>query len=228
MNQPWIYMYSPSRSPLPPPSPPDPSGSAQCTRPEHLSHASNLGWWSVSPLIVYLFQFYSLRTSHPRLLPLSPKVCSVYLCLFFCFTYRVIIALFIIDRTWKHPIVFWNDFCYSLWNAVTDPGHSLCVPPLKPPRSWKQFTSWLHVPVTNLACLPTELDIWLAIVCQYLAKAITDLSFNLENANIPLIHLFETTGNLWRDKEQPETTWTTWDKEQNLIYMPRHLQKYLG
>ena len=25
MNQPWIYMYSPSRSPLPPPSPPDPA-----------------------------------------------------------------------------------------------------------------------------------------------------------------------------------------------------------
>ena len=35
--------------PLPPPPPPDPSGSSQCTRPEHLSHASNLGWWSVSP-----------------------------------------------------------------------------------------------------------------------------------------------------------------------------------
>ena len=44
MNQPWIYMYSPSRSPLPPPSPPDPSGSSQCTRSEHLSYASNLGW----------------------------------------------------------------------------------------------------------------------------------------------------------------------------------------
>ena len=44
MNQPWIYMQSPSRSPLPPPSPPDSSGSSQCTRPEHLSHASNLGW----------------------------------------------------------------------------------------------------------------------------------------------------------------------------------------
>ena len=49
MNQPWIYMYSPSQSPLPPPSPPDPSGSSQCTRSKHLSHASNLGWWSVSP-----------------------------------------------------------------------------------------------------------------------------------------------------------------------------------
>ena len=40
MNQPWIYMYFPSQSPLPPPSPPDPSGSSQCTRSKHLSHAS--------------------------------------------------------------------------------------------------------------------------------------------------------------------------------------------
>ena len=44
MNQPWIYMCSPSRSPLPPPSPSHPSGSSQCTSPEHLSHASSLGW----------------------------------------------------------------------------------------------------------------------------------------------------------------------------------------
>ena len=81
--------------PLPPPSPSHPSGSSQCTSPEHLSHASNLGWWSVSPLIVYLFQCCSLRTSHPRLLPRSPKVCSVYLCLFFCFAYTVIINIFL-------------------------------------------------------------------------------------------------------------------------------------
>ena len=65
--------------PIPPssPSPFHPSGSSQCTSPEQLSHASNLGWWSVSPLIVYVFQCYFLRTSHPRLLPQSPKVCSV-------------------------------------------------------------------------------------------------------------------------------------------------------
>ena len=44
MNQPWIYMYSPLRSPFPPRSPPDPSGSSQCTRSEHLAHASDLGW----------------------------------------------------------------------------------------------------------------------------------------------------------------------------------------
>ena len=43
-----VYMCSPSRSPLPPPYPTHPSGSSQCTSPEHLSHPSNLGWWSVS------------------------------------------------------------------------------------------------------------------------------------------------------------------------------------
>ena len=83
--------------PIPPPtslSIPS-SGSSQCTSPEHLSHASNLGWWSVSHLIVYLFQCYSLRTSHPCLLPQSPKVCSVHLCLFFCFAYRVIVTIFL-------------------------------------------------------------------------------------------------------------------------------------
>ena len=81
--------------PFPPPSPSHPSGSSQCTSSEHLSHASNLGWWSVSPLIVYLFQCYFLRTSHPCLLPQSLKVCSVHLCLFFCFAYRVIITIFL-------------------------------------------------------------------------------------------------------------------------------------
>ena len=49
MKQSWVYMCSPSRSSLPPPSPPTPSRFSQCTRSERLSHASNLGWWSVSP-----------------------------------------------------------------------------------------------------------------------------------------------------------------------------------
>ena len=81
----------PILKPLPPPSPSHPSGSSQCT----LSHASSLDWPSVSHLIIYMFQCYSLRSSHPRLLPQSPKVCSVHLCLFFCFAYRVSITLFL-------------------------------------------------------------------------------------------------------------------------------------
>ena len=35
MNQPWVYMCSPSWTPLPPLSPSHPSGSSQCTSPEH-------------------------------------------------------------------------------------------------------------------------------------------------------------------------------------------------
>ena len=35
MNPPWVYMCSPSWTPLPPPSPSHPSGSSQCTSPEH-------------------------------------------------------------------------------------------------------------------------------------------------------------------------------------------------
>ena len=66
----------------PPPSPSHPSGSSQCISPEHLSHASNLGWWSVSHLIIYMFQCCSLRSSHPRLLPQSPKS-VLYICVSF-------------------------------------------------------------------------------------------------------------------------------------------------
>ena len=34
MNPPWVYLCSPSWTPLPPPSPSHPSGSSQCTSPE--------------------------------------------------------------------------------------------------------------------------------------------------------------------------------------------------
>ena len=52
MNQPWIYMCSPFRSPLPPSSPSHPSGSSQCTRLEHLSHAPNLGCFTLDSILV--------------------------------------------------------------------------------------------------------------------------------------------------------------------------------
>ena len=43
----------------------------------------------------YTFRCCSLETSHPRLLPQSPKVCSVHLCLFFCFAYSVVVTIFL-------------------------------------------------------------------------------------------------------------------------------------
>ena len=69
-------------NPLPHSSPFHPSGSSQWTALSTLSHASNQDWRSVSHMVIYMFQCYSLKSSHPRLLPQSSKVCSLHLYLF--------------------------------------------------------------------------------------------------------------------------------------------------
>ena len=89
INQPWVYMCPPSWTPLPLPSPSHPPGSSQCTSPEHLY------WRFISHMIIYMFQCYSPKSSHPRPLPQSPKDCSIHLCLFCCLTYRVIVTIFL-------------------------------------------------------------------------------------------------------------------------------------
>ena len=68
-----------------------PSALAQST----LSHASNLDWRSVSHMVIYMLQCYSLKSSHRCLLPQNPKICSLHLCLFCCLTYRVIVMMFL-------------------------------------------------------------------------------------------------------------------------------------
>ena len=60
-----------------------------------LSHALNLDWQSISHMVIYMFQCYSLKSSHPHILPQSPKVCSLHLCLFGCLAYRVIVTIFL-------------------------------------------------------------------------------------------------------------------------------------
>ena len=60
-----------------------------------LSHASNLDWWSISHMIIYMFQCHSPKPSHPCPLPQSPKDCSIHLCLFCCLSYRVIVTIFL-------------------------------------------------------------------------------------------------------------------------------------
>ena len=64
---------------------------SQCTSPEHPVSESNLDWPSVSHMIIYMFQCHSLKSSCPRLIPQSPKDCSLHLCLFCCLAYRIII-----------------------------------------------------------------------------------------------------------------------------------------
>ena len=109
-------MCSPSWTLLPPH--PIPQGHPSAPAPSTLSHASNLDWWSVSHMIIYMFQCYSLKSSHPCLLPQSPKVCSLYLCLFCYLAYRVIITIFLNSIYICSNILYW---CFSFWLI------SLCI-----------------------------------------------------------------------------------------------------
>ena len=84
-----------SESPFYLPPHPIPQGCPSAPALSALFHASNLDWWSISHMVIYLFQCYSLKSFHPHLLPQSPKVCSLHLCLFCCLTYRVIVTIFL-------------------------------------------------------------------------------------------------------------------------------------
>ena len=95
MNQPRVYMCSPSWTHLPLPSPSHPSGSSQCTDFEGPVSCIELG-------LVICFTYGSKHISMlfsqiipPCLLPQCPEVCSLYLCLFCCLAYRVIITIFL-------------------------------------------------------------------------------------------------------------------------------------
>ena len=74
---------------------PIPQGHPSAPALSTLSHASNLDWRSISHMIIYMFQCYSLKSSHPRPLPQSPKDCSIHLCLFCCLTYKIAITIFL-------------------------------------------------------------------------------------------------------------------------------------
>ena len=52
-----------------------------------LLHESNLHWSFILLIVIYMFQCYSLRSSHPHLLPQSPKFCSLFLCLLLAHIY---------------------------------------------------------------------------------------------------------------------------------------------
>ena len=86
----WIH-HGCTRVPHPePPShfPPRtiPLGHPSALAPSILYHALNLDWWLVSHMIIYMFQWHSVKSSHPSPLPQSPKDCSIHLCLFCCKT----------------------------------------------------------------------------------------------------------------------------------------------
>ena len=74
---------------------PIPQGHPSTPAPSTLSHASTLDWRSISHRVIYMFQGYSLKSSQPRLLPQSPKLCSLHLCLFCSLAHRLIVTIFL-------------------------------------------------------------------------------------------------------------------------------------
>ena len=115
MTQPWMYMCLPIPNP-----PPIPQGCPSAPALSALLYASNLDWSSISHMVIHVFQCYSLKSSHPRLLPQSPKVCSLYLCLFCCLAYKVIVTIFL-NSIYMHSytiLVFFFLTYFTLYNKL--------------------------------------------------------------------------------------------------------------
>ena len=86
-----------------------------------------------------MFRCCSLETSDPRLLPQSPKVCSIHLCLFFCFAYRVIITIFLnsIYMCYYTVMVFIFLSYFTLYNGLQfHPSHQNWF-------KWILFNGWV-------------------------------------------------------------------------------------
>ena len=72
-----------------------PLGHPSAPVPSIQYRASNLDWWLISYMKLYMFQCHSPKSSHPLPLPQSPKDCSIHHCLFCCLIYRIIVTIFL-------------------------------------------------------------------------------------------------------------------------------------
>ena len=99
---------------------PIPLGHLSAPAPSILYPASNLDWWFVSHMIIYMLQCHSPKPSHTRLLPQSPKDCSIHLCLFYCLAYRIIVTIFL-NSIYMHyytVLVFFFLAYFTLYNRL--------------------------------------------------------------------------------------------------------------
>ena len=101
MNQSQTYIcpLPPEPAPHSPPYPIPPC----CLRAPALGslhHTSNSHWLSLLHMVTYIFQCHSLKSSHPFLLLLCPKVCSLPWC-FLCFPAHKIIGTIFLDSVFQ-------------------------------------------------------------------------------------------------------------------------------
>ena len=67
--------------------------------------ALNLHWSSISRKVIYMFQCFSLKSSHPLILPQNP----LHLCFFCCLAYRIIVTMFLNSTSsvqFSHSVMF--------------------------------------------------------------------------------------------------------------------------
>ena len=74
---------------------PIPLGCPRALALRGLLHALNLHRQSILHMVIFMFQCYSLKSCHPRLLPPRPKVCSLHLCLLYWLACRIISTIFL-------------------------------------------------------------------------------------------------------------------------------------
>ena len=84
-----IHVFPPSWTSLTIPPHPIPLGLHRAPALGALLHASNSHRLSILHMVMYMFQCYCFKLSHPLLL-LSPKVCSLHLCSLCCPICRII------------------------------------------------------------------------------------------------------------------------------------------
>ena len=98
---------------------PIPQGHPSAPALSILSRASNLDWRSISHMIIYMFQCYSVKSSHLCLLPESKSLffTSVSLC---CLTYRVIVTIFLnsMYMCYYTVLVFFFLAYFTLYNRL--------------------------------------------------------------------------------------------------------------
>ena len=106
----------PSWTLLPPPFPPCPSGLSQSTDSGYPASCIEFTLIIVLHMVMYMFQCYSLKSSHPHLLPLSPKVCSLHLCLLCRPACGIVVTIFLVVQLLSHIRLFvmpWTVACQT-------------------------------------------------------------------------------------------------------------------
>ena len=154
-----------------------PLGRPSAPAPSIQYRASNLDWRLVSYMILYMFQCHSPKSSHPLLLPQSPKDCSIHQCLFCCLLYRVIVTIFLSLREFPK----WE-------NTAKFPESSLSLSPPRPlpttssrPNCWQPYTCIPWASSTTSCSLP-----WHS--CPSEAQSFIQLSLRSLPANMILPH----------------------------------------